>query len=416
MTAWHDAGASGARETGPQAAQNVSTVDVFLEPELLANLTRSRRRVRELQANTQAVLKVDRARGMLRATGTESAIARVRHQVECLGGPRKQLTAAAWAELMRTRTLVGTDTASMSAVEWIQRLSSCRVHIERANQEVRLFGPKAATATAAQLVERFQKMCSEQAVWTSDLERLDSEILGQIAHAGSVSLRVEGQTVSVLGFDFAVAEAAKELRRYTASPESFQARNYNEATGTEVSRILSTLKTDEAPSQPAADPAAMPGAQTHAHIDTGQQLLCPTCNMAVKGNFCVHCGLPRSAARPSCVMPNSTGVPMAQMPHRGTEDAIPSQLKLETFPGIPFVPDTFTQPMVPMQFMPTGFVPVCVPAGMMPVCDPSTFEGLACAGTLQQAQQQPTLIPYIPAQDMKGQGGGKGKGSVHFAF
>lgn len=415
MSAWQHVVASGAPETGPVAAQSMSTVDVLLEPELLANFSRSRRRLRELQASTQAVLKVDRARGVLRATGTESAISRVRHQVECLGGPRKQLSTASWAELMRTRTLVGTDAARMSGVERIQHLSSCRLHIERASQEIRLFGPKAATAMAAKLVDQFQNMCSEQAVRASDLERLSSETLHQIAHSGSVSLRVEGRTISVLGFDFAVREAAKELRRYMSSPESFQARVYNEAMGTEVWRLLSTLKPDEVQSHAVAEPAVAPVGQAHANIetwrDTGQQPMCPTCNLMVKGNFCVHCGQPSPAALPSNVMAGFTAFPVVQMPHRGTEDPILSQSKAGTSPVIPYLQDSFAQSMVPMQFMPSGFVPVCVPAGMVPVCDQGTLKGMTCAGPPQQPpQHQPTLIPCVPMQELQGPASSKGKG------
>lgn len=325
-----------------------------------------------------------------------------------------QLSTATWAELMRTRTLVGTDAAFMSAVERIQHLSGCRVHIERASHEIRLFGPKVSSDIAANLMGQFQTMCSEQAVQTSNLEGLSCETLQKIAHSGSVSLRIEGQTVSVLGFDFAVVEAANELRRYISSPESFQARDYNVAMGKEVSRLLSTLKPDEVQSNAMMEPPVMPVGHAHATVetwqDTGLQAICPTCNLVVRGNFCVHCGQPSPGVLPSNVMASFTAFPMVQMPHRGTEDHIMSQSKPGTSPVIPYLHDSFGQSIVPMQFMPSGFVPFCLPAGMVPVCDPGTLKGSSCAGPPQQPQQQSTLIPCVPMQEVQGPARSKGKG------
>lgn len=220
---------------------------IKLDQELLGTFCRrGRRRLQEIQASSQASLKLDRAKGLLWVTGSERAIAEVRHRLECLGGPRKTVSAAVWAELMRTRTLVEGPDASKSAVERIQHLSGCRVHIERSKHEVRLFGPKSASAVADRLLNELEEMCTEYLVEAPNSQQLNSEILHQIAHSGSVSMRVEPQQqqIAVLGLSCAVEPAVAELQRYMAASDQFELCGNYDATNSAVAAALSTLNSD----------------------------------------------------------------------------------------------------------------------------------------------------------------------------
>ena len=51
-------------------------------------------------------MKLDRGRGVLKAFGTIEAIQQVQQQLESMMGPRKEISRATWAELMRTRSQV----------------------------------------------------------------------------------------------------------------------------------------------------------------------------------------------------------------------------------------------------------------------------------------------------------------------
>merc|ERR1719310_394387 len=114
-----------------------------------------------MQASTNASLKLDRARGVLQVKGDLESIDEVRNQLQRLTGPFVGVTAAVWAELMRTRTNLNTSEA---AVAQIQQESGCRIHIERSAQQIRLFGPQDVTVSAQHLLEILDDMCGEESV------------------------------------------------------------------------------------------------------------------------------------------------------------------------------------------------------------------------------------------------------------
>ena len=213
---------------------------IHLDPELLGSFCRrGRRRLQEIQACSRTTLKLDRTQGLLWATGSERAIEEVRARLECLGGLRKTVSAAVWAELIRTRALVEGPTVSKSAVERIQHLSSCRVHIERSKHEIGLFGAKSASAVADRLINDLEEMCTECLVNTPDAQRLSSDVLRQIAHFGSVSMRVEPQQIAVLGLSCAVEPAVAELKQYMANPNHFEPCRNADAMDSAVAAALS---------------------------------------------------------------------------------------------------------------------------------------------------------------------------------
>jgi len=374
--------------------QQLVSVDIELDRELFATFCRrGRRRLREIQASSEATLKLDRSRGILCACGTESAIAEVRRQLECLGGPRKHVTAALWAELMRTRTV---QDASLAAIECIQQHSECRVHIERSKHEVRLFGPNFAVSVADRLLDELGKMCTEKIVM-ANIANLAAETLHQIAHTCSVTLRVEGQEIFVLGLSANVHKAGEEMQRYVTSPGSFELRTTLQSSQDAAAAALSKLQGDgnartfsaalsdprtttsgslcdlttqgEDDSDHSTETAAVGKElrqsrkqsleQTPAAPSCGHH--CPTCGAA---NYCVRCGHPTGAAGSGMVTSMSLAA-FASMPRHQVqmEGAMPMW-------GCNPMPQGEQQtPQMPQHFIQQGMVPVCFPgfpAGMYP--------------------------------------------------
>lgn len=383
---------------------------IKLDQELLGTFCRrGRRRLQEIQANSQAYLKLDRAKGLLWVTGSERAIVEVRHRLECLAGPRKTVSAAVWAELMRTRTLIEGPDASKSAVEGIQHLSGCRVHIERSKHEVRLFGAKSASAMADRLLNELEEMCTEYAIEAPNSHQLNSDILHQIAHSGSVSMRVEPQQIAVLGLSCAVEPAVAELQRYMVASDQFELCGNYDATNSAVATALSTLNSDRHLSSATTTMASLPsihdsdhstemcndslerskvlsGASTaakqkkysqwHEQAQQAQQQqmqrqdICHTCcHTCGAHRFCGNCG--QQTWQMNMV---AVAVPYMQMqpgPREGSmmQGMVPGA-------GMTMPAETSQMPQHFLQMGQGNFMPMCFTPGMMPaqgVCkDPSS--------------------------------------------
>jgi len=286
------------------------TVEISLDPELLNTLhRRSRRRLRDIQASCQALLKLDHARSSLRVSGSEEAIRSVRRHLENLSGPCKPLAPAVWAELMRTRTLCYSSRATIAKM---QNQSGCRIHIERGKQEVRLFGPKEGIVVAVRLLDEFAETCGEEVVSVgSPTSALSSVKLQALAHAFGITLRVEDQDVVVLGIKASVAEACKELRRYVSDPEGYSVESLPEAPESDSEEhaaqearlarakdgssgagavaparmgVVTKLKPpDEQPAAPRAS-----GKRNVPAVQDCQGKTCPCCGA---GRFCSGCGV-----------------------------------------------------------------------------------------------------------------------------
>jgi len=363
-------------DEAPQEAQ------IFLEPDLRSTFIRhGRRRLREIQEQTQAVVKLDRTRGMLRVIGTAQAIKAVQQQLECLEGPRTEVTAAAWAELMRTRTLVDTSSERQSAVSRIQQLTGCRLHIERGKAEVRLFGERAAREFASKVLEQFQELCSDFKVPAENLAQLSAEALHLLAHQYSVTLRVEEKYIDVLGFDFAVKEAAEVLKLYIASPSEVpNSQQVPSMVASKVEYALAQIQpgvvfastttsslpsisqdSDQEPSDgnwrsgvPAKQSIKKPlrrnmPAQSakKKNLELDQCPICPSCNARVPGNFCVNCGHARPTENNSVGMSSYAAIPVVQMSQGSVGKAVEQ-------------PAPCTGQGMGGQMM------MCMPAGMMP--------------------------------------------------
>ncbi|CAK9013074.1 Uncharacterized protein SCF082_LOCUS11772 [Durusdinium trenchii] len=285
-------------------------VEIHLDPELHASFCRrGRRRLKEIQLSSRAHLKFDRQQGVLRVCGSEAQVADVQRQLECLGGPRKQIPTAAWTELMRTRM---SEDASSSVVQRIQQLSNCRVHIERTSKEVRLFGPKAAVAAASQLLDEFQQMCLETRV-EFDENHLTGEKIQMIAQQECVTINFESNSAraTILGFEFAVSSALRVLEAYEANPEmEVQEMAKAEATA-QIAEALAKLSLgDESGASTAGSTTKIPledsdyseveakeeaatGAinqVSQGYCNNNQHHPCCSCLTCGATSFCVSCG------------------------------------------------------------------------------------------------------------------------------
>ncbi|CAE7607117.1 unnamed protein product [Symbiodinium natans] len=221
--------------------------EICLEPSLLNGFCRrGRRRLLEIEQATSATVKLDRARGVLKVFGSPDAIQNVERHLETMKGPRKEVSRAAWAELMRTRT--GQDDGHTAvALQQIQNQSGCRLHIERSKCEVRLFGPNAAVALADRLLDDFQKMCMERLVTCPNSTSLNLDILNEMAQVMCVTFRLEEDLIFILGLEEVVADAAEELARFLANPGAYFLPSSSRAAAKVASKVSMICNLDGSP-------------------------------------------------------------------------------------------------------------------------------------------------------------------------
>ena len=287
------------------------TLDIALGPELSASFCRrGRRRLREIQGTSRAQLRFDRFRGVLRVSGPEAAVQEVQWQVECLGGPRRSVSSAVWAELMRTRM----SQDSSGTMHRMQQLSGCRVHIERSVKEVRLFGPKPAVAATAQFLEGLQALCTEKEV---ELDGISSLNLQQVAQQHCVTITEEGRC-TVLGFHFAVDRALQHLRDPKPADSA-----HAEITA-QIAAALAKLATDSSSSTSGDVNAQVEDFDYTSKVEDKEKVgeganrehgdhSCCSCGAT---NFCTSCGLPMQGM----IMNMGSGMQM-QMPMMAASDA-----------------------------------------------------------------------------------------------
>jgi hypothetical protein len=244
------------------------TAEVLLEPELFNSLLRrGRRRLKDIQASCQVNMRLDKLHGVLHITGSEHCVGAARHLIAGLGGPRKIVRKAVWAELLRTRTLQSGEEANVAR---IQQESGCRIHIERSRQEVRLFGHAEAIAIAEKLLKELDQECIEKTV-PMKVGASTSPALQALAHSCGVTLQLEENQILVLGLQDSVNEAVKDLNRYLHDADfrsglqlSAETAQENEVNSIAFPSEKNTIKGE-----------------------------CPTCGSCP---FCASCGAPRTFA------------------------------------------------------------------------------------------------------------------------
>lgn len=100
------------------------------------------------------VLKMNTELRVLEITSSPEGVQIDQQEVEERLGPVKELSTAVWTELLRTRQGLG-------ALNLVQKLTGCRLHLQRNASHVRLFGSAHAAAMASALLEHLEGMCDE---------------------------------------------------------------------------------------------------------------------------------------------------------------------------------------------------------------------------------------------------------------
>lgn len=413
-----------------QSHRPFQTLEIVLQPEVLTAICRrGRRRLRDIQQSCQASLKLDRYRGVLLVTGSKDSIKMVQKQLETVSGPSLTVSPPVWAELMRTRT--NTD-PTQAAVARIQQESGCRIHIERNVQQVRLFGGKSEVAVGLRIFEEFERLCTEVAVSMECPSQVDVQILQRLAQDTGVTLKVEDDSIMVLGIAGAVEEAAKQLRNFDGDG---QMRSLSEGTDPEQARIaISTAMAklavaDNMSSAPTTADSLPPLPLTSCNSDEAASFtsnesfsFCPTCGSS--GCFCIHCGKNvvehRLAGCPTCGVAKFCvycGQPTERMLKMGSVSPSSPKPILQNkanmyMPNVGYgdVPQMQSMQMMqmPMMQMPVQTAttpsqsqgsPVMMPEGMMipmPMSMPVDVcyqQGMTTANPANGMQSMPVMMP-----------------------
>lgn len=190
-------------------------VELPLDPCVLASLCRrGRKKLKQLERDYPVHVLLDRQHQFLAVTGPEDAVAQVKKVVNAMVGPRIKVRAPLWAELLRTRSLPEPE----CLVETVQSLCDCRVHIERSQHEVRIFGEEASIQQAEAMLRKMESTCIEKSIPVRDVSVLSAKALEDLADDHSVSLRLDATSVALLGTKDNVERAAVPVQEYVRSP------------------------------------------------------------------------------------------------------------------------------------------------------------------------------------------------------
>lgn len=196
-------------------SSDVITVKMPLSEHALgmAQKPRWRNRLRDIQARCPngTSLKLSKELSIVEISGTAEGVQVAQRLVEERLGPVKELSAAVWHELHRTRKGFG-------GLNLIHKLTGCRLHLQRETSQVRLFGTAPCVARASALLDHLEAMCTEERV-TGPANQLDQNILDKIACETCVTLWIEGSEVYLMGFKTAIEDALAEMKRLISFPD-----------------------------------------------------------------------------------------------------------------------------------------------------------------------------------------------------
>merc|ERR1712172_380908 len=112
---------------------------------------------------------------------------------------------------MRTRILRDDS----SVLYRLEQASGCRIHIERKQNEVRLFGTPEAASKADRLLDDFATQVKDFKMYVN-ANQYTEETLHVLAHTCGVTLRVEHGQVMIFGLNANVEQAVKEFNQPTS--------------------------------------------------------------------------------------------------------------------------------------------------------------------------------------------------------
>lgn len=199
------------------------TVGMMLDPKILEGLCCYKgKHLRSIQFICTANILLDRWRGILHVEGTSTEIMHVREQLETLDGCRTAISAACWAELMRTSNVTPSnkaggrrDVAEQSAIWQVQTETDCHIHVARDCTQVVICGPSDKVREAEGLLRLLEGQCVSKAAGKTDA--MTDQQLADFVRRYGVSVRPQTTTTAgemqytVLGIDGAVSEAIKGL-------------------------------------------------------------------------------------------------------------------------------------------------------------------------------------------------------------
>mmetsp|Transcript_72028 Transcript_72028/g.114191 ORF Transcript_72028/g.114191 Transcript_72028/m.114191 type:complete len:321 (-) Transcript_72028:162-1124(-) len=187
--------------------EDEEVINIVLDDDVsVALCRRGKRKLRDIEASSCALLKMDSTKKGLEIRGSPACVADARRKIENLSGIKLDARPVVWAELMRTR--MSTDITA-AAIANIQETSGCRIHVKRDSAQIQLFGPRERTHVAAQLIEHLALMCGEVRVGTQT--PISEDKLHVLARQFGVTLVVEQAHINVLGIKGAVVAAARDL-------------------------------------------------------------------------------------------------------------------------------------------------------------------------------------------------------------
>jgi len=197
-------------------SSDVITVQMSLSSEQavgMAQKPRWRGRLRDIQAKCPSgtSLKLSKELGVVEISGTAEGVQVAQRLVEERLGPVKELSAAVWHELHRTRKGLG-------GLNLIHKLTGCRLHLQRDTSQVRLFGTAQCVARASALLDHLEEMCTEERV-KGPAKHLDQNVLDKIACETCVTLWIEGSELYLMGFKTAIQDALDEIGKAISSPD-----------------------------------------------------------------------------------------------------------------------------------------------------------------------------------------------------
>mmetsp|Transcript_55682 Transcript_55682/g.132767 ORF Transcript_55682/g.132767 Transcript_55682/m.132767 type:complete len:425 (-) Transcript_55682:111-1385(-) len=198
----------------PVDGQEMVTVQIPLSAAIETSLCRrGRRRFHEIQqCHPAAKVRFDRRKKILKVVGTQEMVDSVRRQLESLGGSHKLVPDAVWYELLRTRS---EEDASKSLLLQVQEKTGCRIHIERGQHEVRIFGPDEEAEVAERMIDELSEICLDRQVLVQDGVSVHPSALQCIAETCEVTITLQKGSIMVYGIqpnlDNAVEEVETEL-------------------------------------------------------------------------------------------------------------------------------------------------------------------------------------------------------------
>lgn len=178
------------------------------ELRLVLGSRRGSKRLNGIETQSGAKLCLDRVTGSLVITGSERSIRAAKQELEYFDGVTVPISAALWAEMMRSRQ----DQDSDGMLLTLQQAVGCRIHVDRFQQEIRVYGPKKLLPQVHEALEALNQQCSLETIPLPPWIQVPTAIIENIAQEHRVSITAEEDAVVLLGLKAAVKFASVDIQ------------------------------------------------------------------------------------------------------------------------------------------------------------------------------------------------------------